>query len=274
MNSSSTQAIYLVRMDLVALSQVGDRRLLPAVAVAQVRERLPQGLRRRPEAARGIAEWIAFYNHRRPPGASGPPMAVWREAVVGSKAVDMMDNASALPIRPHPQQQTQPSLRDRKEPRPVRSPTNKSPQAVPLHASISPDPRRCRARLVMALGSTGHSHLICILTHWLPQSASATRTQAPHAETLGKFIEEARLPLVLRRDQRISVDQTMVDERAAHVEKSLSNSTSFVSPFPGRVDRSPGVGVHTQGIGTQTLANRVARRLLNNTVIYGRPPTL
>ena len=35
------------------------------------------------------------------------PMAVWREAIVG-RAVDMMDNASALPTCPQPQQQTQP----------------------------------------------------------------------------------------------------------------------------------------------------------------------
>ena len=76
----------------------------------KVRGRLPQGLRRRPGAARGIAEWIAFYNHRRPHQALADraPMAVWREAVVGSKAVDMMDNASALPTCPQPQQQTQP----------------------------------------------------------------------------------------------------------------------------------------------------------------------
>jgi hypothetical protein len=33
---------------------------------------------------------------------------VWREAIVGARAVDMMDNASALPICPQPQQQTQP----------------------------------------------------------------------------------------------------------------------------------------------------------------------
>ena len=35
------------------------------------------------EARRGIAEWIAFYNHRRPHQALAdrPPMAVWREAI-------------------------------------------------------------------------------------------------------------------------------------------------------------------------------------------------
>ena len=62
------------------------------------------------EAARGIAEWIAFYNHRRPHQALADrtPMAVWREAVAGSKAVDMMDNTSALTTCPQPQQQTQP----------------------------------------------------------------------------------------------------------------------------------------------------------------------
>ena len=62
------------------------------------------------EAARGIAEWVAFYNDRRPHQALADrmPMAVWREAIVGAGAVDMMDNASALPTCPQPQQQTQP----------------------------------------------------------------------------------------------------------------------------------------------------------------------
>jgi len=62
------------------------------------------------EAARGIAEWVAFYNDRRPHQALAGrmPMAVWREAIVGARAVDMMDNASALPTCPQPQQQTQP----------------------------------------------------------------------------------------------------------------------------------------------------------------------
>jgi putative transposase len=62
------------------------------------------------EAVRGIAEWIAFYNDRRPHQALAyrTPMTVWRDAAAGSKAVDMMDNACALPTCPQPQQQTQP----------------------------------------------------------------------------------------------------------------------------------------------------------------------
>jgi putative transposase len=62
------------------------------------------------EAARGIAEWIAFYNERRPHQAltDRAPMAVWREAIVGAEAVDMMDNAPALPTCPQPHKQTQP----------------------------------------------------------------------------------------------------------------------------------------------------------------------
>lgn len=61
-------------------------------------------------ARRGIAEWIAFYNHQRPHQALADrtPMAVWREAITGAKAVDMIDNAPALPTGPQPQQQTQP----------------------------------------------------------------------------------------------------------------------------------------------------------------------
>ncbi len=62
------------------------------------------------DAAHGIAEWVAFSNERRPPQALADraPMAIWREAIAGAKAVDMMDNASALPTGPQPQQQTQP----------------------------------------------------------------------------------------------------------------------------------------------------------------------
>ena len=39
------------------------------------------------EAARGIAEWIAFYNDRRPHQALADrtPMAVWREAIAGAE---------------------------------------------------------------------------------------------------------------------------------------------------------------------------------------------
>jgi putative transposase len=61
------------------------------------------------EAARGIAAWIAFYNERRPHQALAgrTPMAVWREAIAGAGAVDMMDNASALPTCPQQQKQTQ-----------------------------------------------------------------------------------------------------------------------------------------------------------------------
>ena len=83
------------------------------------------------EAARGIAEWIAFYNERRPHQALADrtPMAVWRQAAAGAKAVDMMDNASALPTYPQQQKQTQ-SL----------APTNKPHQAVPLRGSTSDPP--------------------------------------------------------------------------------------------------------------------------------------
>lgn len=64
------------------------------------------------EAYAGIACWIAFYNDRRPHQALGDrtPMAVWREGMTGAlddRAVDMMDNARALPTCPQPQQQHQ-----------------------------------------------------------------------------------------------------------------------------------------------------------------------
>jgi len=67
------------------------------------------------EARAGIAEWIAFYNGRRPHQAlaNRTPMAVWREGMagpLGNTAVDMtlrLDNAGALPTCPQPQQQLQ-----------------------------------------------------------------------------------------------------------------------------------------------------------------------
>jgi putative transposase len=64
------------------------------------------------EARLGIATWIDFYNGRRPHQALGyaTPMAVWCDGVVdavAARAVDMMDNARALPTCPQPQQQQQ-----------------------------------------------------------------------------------------------------------------------------------------------------------------------
>lgn len=62
------------------------------------------------EAHAGIGSWIAFYNGTRPHQAHGnrTPMAVWRDGMTGApceRAMDMMDNASALPTCPQPQQQ-------------------------------------------------------------------------------------------------------------------------------------------------------------------------
>jgi putative transposase len=73
------------------------------------------------EAQAGIAAWITFYNSRRPHQAlaNRTPMAVWRagsilgsspRTALGNPAVDMMDNASALPTCPQPQQQQQTEL--------------------------------------------------------------------------------------------------------------------------------------------------------------------
>jgi putative transposase len=61
------------------------------------------------EARLGIAAWMEFYNEQRLHQSLGyrAPMAVWREATASAKAVDMMDNASALPTSPQ-RQQTQP----------------------------------------------------------------------------------------------------------------------------------------------------------------------
>ena len=55
------------------------------------------------EARRGIAEWIAFYNERRPHQALADraPMAVWRAGC------GHVDNAFALPTGPQQKQKTQ-----------------------------------------------------------------------------------------------------------------------------------------------------------------------
>ena len=65
------------------------------------------------EAHGGIAAWFAFYNTKRPHQGLDhrTPMAVWREGTSGAltdNAVDMMDNARALPTCPqrHHQQQS------------------------------------------------------------------------------------------------------------------------------------------------------------------------
>ena len=64
------------------------------------------------EARVGIAEWIAFYNTQRPHQALGyaTPMAVWCDNIIdatAARAVDMMDNARALPTCPQPQKPQQ-----------------------------------------------------------------------------------------------------------------------------------------------------------------------
>ena len=73
---------------------------------APFRRSLTKGYADGREARVGIAAWIAFYNHRRVHQALGyrAPMAVWREGA--ARAVDMMDNAVALPTYPQQQQKT------------------------------------------------------------------------------------------------------------------------------------------------------------------------
>ncbi len=62
------------------------------------------------ETRAGIAAWMEFYNERRLHQALGyrTPMAVWLEGTTDARAVDMMDNAAALPTCPQPHKQTQP----------------------------------------------------------------------------------------------------------------------------------------------------------------------
>jgi putative transposase len=70
------------------------------------------------EARAGIGDWMTFYNHHRFHQALGykTPMAVWSAGGnVSETAVDMplrLDNASALPTCPQPQQQKQTAITD------------------------------------------------------------------------------------------------------------------------------------------------------------------
>jgi putative transposase len=56
------------------------------------------------EAARGIAEWMAFYNEQRPHQglAHRTPMAVWRQAVAGAGAWRWRRGSRACPPRRFP----------------------------------------------------------------------------------------------------------------------------------------------------------------------------
>ena len=88
------------------------------------------------EAARGISEWIAFYNERRPHQALGhrAPMTVRRDAVAVAKAVDRMDNACAMPTAAEPDAASRCVIERNDE----RSDFQRTTiQAVPLRGSIS-----------------------------------------------------------------------------------------------------------------------------------------
>ena len=79
-----------------------SERLL-AVASSTVRTSISRSYADGREAARGIAEWVAFYNDRRPriqALADRMPMAVWRKAIVGARAVGMMDAGLRVAHRP------------------------------------------------------------------------------------------------------------------------------------------------------------------------------
>ena len=116
------------------------------------------------EAARGIAEWIAFYNERRPHQAltDRAPMAVWREAIAGAEAVDMMDDAPTLPTCPQAAKADAASCcvteRNDEQPRlPTKKPTKRSRCAGPFHHDENP--RRRQAENPLNRLSNSRSHL-------------------------------------------------------------------------------------------------------------------
>ena len=90
----------------------GQRVHRTRLALAEIRGRLSEGLRRRSQAKTGIRDWITFYNERRLHQTLGyrVPMAVWREGVPPT-AYGHVDNANALTTCPQAdqkQQQTEP----------------------------------------------------------------------------------------------------------------------------------------------------------------------
>jgi putative transposase len=85
----------------------GQRVHRAAVAVDEVRGRLSQRLRRRRRGRARYRRWDRLLQRATQALADRTPMAVWRKAIAGAGAVDMMDNASALPTCPQQQKQTQ-----------------------------------------------------------------------------------------------------------------------------------------------------------------------
>ena len=116
--SQFTSAAFTAALDEagVAISMDGRGRWMDNVFIERLWRSLKhedvylKGYADGREAARGVADWIAFYNERRPHQALADrtPMAVWRNGATTPKAVDMMYNAPALPTCPQPKQQTQP----------------------------------------------------------------------------------------------------------------------------------------------------------------------
>ena len=102
----------------VRISMDGRGRFLDNVFIERLRRSFKhedvylKGYADSREARAGIASWIKFYNGKRPPGARDrTPMTVWRKAMtghLGDHAVDMMDNAVALPTCSQPQQPERP----------------------------------------------------------------------------------------------------------------------------------------------------------------------
>jgi putative transposase len=116
--SQFTSAAFTAALDEagVAISMDGRGRWMDNVFIERLWRSLKhedvylKGYADGREAARGVADWIAFDNERRPHQALADrtPMAVWRNGATTPKAVDMMYNAPALPTCPQPKQQTQP----------------------------------------------------------------------------------------------------------------------------------------------------------------------